>query len=272
MHETVDPTDVSRTRRWFAAVTAAAALAAGGCGGSGGSATSSAAPAKAAADTPPGRLAPIHGHYAPKIDPANFVAVIDNKWFPLRPGTGFHYRGVAENGKTPQRDDMVVTHRHKRIMGVRSTVVRDTVSSHGHAIERTFDWYAQDRSGNVWYMGELARERHHGRFVKADDSWQGGVKGAQPGIIMPAHPRRGDRYRQEYYPGHALDQARVSGPDGAVRVPAGSFKHTLLTVETAPRLDPGVAERKWYVAGVGDVWEHTVHGNHEQIKLVRITH
>jgi hypothetical protein len=250
-----------RARRWLVAMTIGAVAA-----------TNIPAHATTSGSTPPGRLAPTHGRYRPMIDPAHFVAVIDNTWFPLKPGTGFHYRGVAEDGKTKQRDDMVVTHRHKRIMGVRCTVVRDTVSSHGRAIERTFDWYAQDRAGNVWYMGELARERHHGRFVKAGDSWQGGVKGARPGIIMPAHPRRGDQYRQEYYPGHALDQARVLGAGGAVNVPEGSFKHTLLTVETAPKLDPGVAERKYYVAGVGDVWEHTVRGNHEQIKLVRITH
>jgi hypothetical protein len=156
---------------------------------------------------------------------------------------------------------MVVTHRHKRIMGVRATVVRDTVSQHGHAVERTFDWYAQDRGDNVWYMGELSRERHHGRFVTADDSWQGGVNGAQPGIIMPGHPRRGQRYRQEFFPGHALDQARVLGRTGEV----------LRTVETSPKIDPGVRERKIYVAGLGDVEEHTVSGDHEHITLVRLS-
>jgi hypothetical protein len=251
----------------LATIAAATAFVAGGCG----SGAAAEAPA-VAASTPPGRLAPVHGHYAPKIDPANFVARIDNRWFPLEPGTGFHYRGVAEDGKTRQRDVMVVTHRHKRIMGVRATVVRDTVYQHGHAVERTFDWYAQDRDGNVWYMGELSRERHHGRFVKADDSWQGGVNGAKPGIIMPGHPRRGDEYRQEYFPGHALDQARVLGAGGPVTEPVGSFERTLLTVETAPRLEPDVAERKWYVAGVGDVEEHTVRGDKEHIRLVRITH
>lgn len=256
---------LSRKVRCAAVAAFAGAFAAGGCVGSDG------APTATAAATRPARLAPVRGPYTPKIGPANFVAEIDNKWFPLKPGTGFHYRGVAEDGKTPQTDDMVVTHHHKRILGVNATVVRDVVSSHGRAIERTLDWYAQDRAGNVWYLGELARERKHGRFVKADDSWEGGVDGARPGIIMPAHPRRGDRYRQEYYPGYALDQARVLGPGGAVKVPAGSFGRSLLTVETAPKLDPGVAERKYYVAGVGDVCEHTVRGNREQIKLIRIT-
>ncbi|HEY1276235.1 MAG TPA: hypothetical protein VGF25_15075 [Thermoleophilaceae bacterium] len=216
-------------------------------------------------------LAPVHGPYHPRIDPADFVRRVDNRWFPLKPGTGFHYRGVAEDGTTPQRDDMIVTHRTKTILGVRCTVVRDTVSSRGRTIERTFDWYAQDRYGNVWYMGEDSRERVHGRFVTGDDSWQAGVNGAQPGIIMPGRPRRGDAYRQEYYPGHAMDQARVLGKGGPVTVPYRSFKMTLATVETAPRLDPGVRERKYYVAGVGDVLERTVHGNRERIELVRVT-
>jgi hypothetical protein len=230
------------------------------------------------ASTPPAasasasELAPIHGTYSPTIDPANFVATIDNRYFPLLSGTGFHYRGVAENGKTPQTDDMVVIDKTKKILGVSCTVVRDTVSSRGKAIEHTFDWYAQDRQGNVWYMGEDTRELQHGRFVKADDSWEAGVAGAEPGIIMPGDPQRGDAYRQEYYPHYALDQARVLGPGGSVTVPYGSYGDTLLTVETAPKLDPGVAERKWYVAGVGDIKEHTVSGNHEEIVLVSITH
>jgi hypothetical protein len=224
------------------------------------------------AATSPSRLAPIHGHYAPDIDPSNFVARIDNRFFPLLPGTRFAYRGVAENGRTRQRDIMIVTHRHKRIMRVRATVVQDSVYQHGTLVERTFDYYAQDRAGNVWYMGELSRERHHGRLVRAGDSWQGGVSGAEPGIIMPGHPRRGQRYRQEYFPGHAMDQARVLGPGGRVTEPAGTYRHTLLTEETAPTLEPDVAERKWYVAGVGDVEEHTVRGDKEHIRLVRVTH
>jgi hypothetical protein len=222
----------------------------GGCGGSGGGGSS-------ASD-----LAPVHGTYSPKIDPADFVSTIDNRWFPLKPGTGFHYTGVAENGKTPQTDDMVVTSRKKEILGVKCTVVRDTVSSHGRPIEKTFDWYAQDKHGNVWYMGEDTRELEHGRFVKASDSWEGGLDGAKPGIIMPGDPRPGDAYRQEYYPGHALDQARV----------LRRGKRILVTVETSPKIDPGVRERKYYRAGLGDFREQTVSGNREHIRLVRVTH
>jgi hypothetical protein len=241
-----------------------------GCGSSGGSSEggtgTSTAPGTAAG------LAPTTGTYAPKIDPANFVGRIDNPYFPLKPGTGFHYRGVQEDGKTPQRDDMVVTNRTKVILGVRATVVSDIVSSGGKQFERTLDWYAQDRYGNVWYLGEDARELKDGRFVRADDSWEGGVDGAEPGIIMPGHPQPDGSYRQEYYPGYAEDQARVLGSGGAVTVPFGSFPRTLLTEETAPKLDPGVNERKYYVAGLGDVKEQTVSGNREQIQLAGVTH
>jgi hypothetical protein len=225
-----------------------------GCGAGKSSQPPSSQPSSAASK------APVKGPYAPKIVPSDFVSKIDNRWFPLLPGMKFHYVGVAEDGKTPQADDQVVTSRKKKILGVDATVVQDTVSSRGKPIEKTFDWYAQDKAGNVWYMGEDTRELHHGRFVKMSDSWEAGVNGAQAGIIMPGRPRRGDSYRQEYYPGHAMDQARVLGIVGG----------KLLTEETAPTIDPGVRERKWYVAGEGDVKEQTVSGNHEQIKLVSL--
>lgn len=106
--------------------------------------------------------------------------------------------------------------------------------------------------------------------MKASDSWEAGRNGAEPGIIMPGKPRLGDEYRQEYYPGHALDQAHVLGSGGSVKVPAGSFKRTLLTVETSP-IDPS-RERKYYVAGLGDIKEQTVVGNHELIRLISVTH
>jgi hypothetical protein len=242
-----------------------------GCGSSSGKASTDPSSATSSTGSAP-ELAPIHGTYAPKIDPANFVRGVDNRYFPLKPGTTFHYKGVQEDGKTPQTDDALVTKRSKTILGVKSTVVQDSVYQRGKLIERTFDWYAQDKYGNVWYMGELAREVRHGRLVKAGDSWQAGVHGAQAGIIMPGNPRPDDQYRQEYYPGHALDQARVLGPGGRVKEPAGTYKETLETVETAPKLDPGVSEHKWYVAGLGDVEEHTVSGNREHIRLVSVTH
>ena len=218
---------------------------------------------------PASELAPIHGHYAPSIDPAKFARKVDNPYFPLKPGTAFHMEGVR--GSTPQTDDSVVLRRHKRILGIRCTIVRDTVSEHGRAVELTFDWYAQDKDGNVWYMGENSLERKHGRFIRASDSWKSGVNGAQPGIIMPGRPRPGEAYRQEYYPpGQALDQARVLKLDGSVTVPYGG-KHTglLVTSERSP-LEPQT-ERKYYARGLGEVKETVVKGHHETFSLVRVT-
>ena len=226
--------------------------------------------AAAAASPPPGELAPVHGTYAPKIDPANFVTGVDNRYFPLKPGTRFHMVGVR--GKTRQIDNSVVLHRTKTVLGVKATIVRDTVSEHGRAIERTDDWYAQDRQGNVWYMGEDAFERNKtGRFVLAGDSWEGGVNGAQPGIIMPAQPKPGDEYRQEYYPpGGALDKARVLRLTAKLKVPYGSFKHVLVTSDYSP-LEPQT-EHKYYAPGVGEIAERVVKGHHEQFKLVSVKH
>jgi len=238
---------------------------ASGCGSSNGASSSTSASAAGSAPT----LAPIQTPYSPKIDPANFVSTVDNPYWPLKPGTTFHYKGIR--GKTPQTDNEVVTHQTKQVLGVASTVVRDTVSEHGKPIERTFDWYAQDKYGNVWYMGEDSLELKHGHFITASDSWKGGVNGGEPGIIMPGKPRPGDAYRQEYYPpGQALDQARVLSLNGKVTVPDGSFKGLLVTSEHAPG-DPQV-EQKYYSPGTGEGQETVVKGHHEQFKLVGITH
>ena len=220
-------------------------------------------------DNSASKLASVRGRYSPSIDPANFVSEVDNRLWPLKPGTAFHYRGTR--GKTAQADDEVVTHQTKRILGIDSTVVRDTVSEHGRAIERTLDFYAQDKNGNVWYLGEDSFERQHGRFVRATDSWRSGVDGAKPGIIMPAGPRPGDRYRQEYYPpGEALDEAHVLGERGPFTVPYGTFKRALVTSEFSP-LEPQT-EEKVYVAGIGEILERVVKGHHEEFSLVSITH
>jgi hypothetical protein len=224
-----------------------------------------------AASTSPSatELAPIHGHYAPKVAAASFVTAVDNPYWPLRPGTHFHF--VGTRGTTPQTDDEVVTHRKRHILGIPATVVSDVVSEHGRPVERTLDFYAQDKQGNVWYLGEDSFELSHGHFVKASDSWRSGVDGAKPGIIMPAHPRPGDSYRQEYYPpGEALDEARVLGYRGPISVPYGTFKRALLTSEYSP-LEPQT-EQKEYVAGVGEIRERVVKGHHEEFRLVSVTH
>ena len=252
------------------------ALIAAGCGSSGSTTTTvatgaSGAPGASGAGPSASVLAPIHGKYSPKIDPSSFVTTIDNPYWPLKPGTTFHYQGVR--GTTPQTDDETVTDQTKNILGIHSTVVDDVVSEHGKAVERTRDYYAQDKWGNVWYMGEDSFETNaHGKMVRASDSWLSGVNGGQPGIIMPGNPKPGDAYRQEYYPpGKALDEARVLSLNGTTTVPYKG-KHTglLVTSERSP-LEPQT-EQKYYSPGLGEVMEKVVKGHHEQFRLVNVTH
>src|SRR5690349_22896279 len=144
----------------IAAVGGIAAAALAGCGSSGSTSSTS------AADSNPATV----GAYSPKIDPENFVSHVNNPYLPYKPGTTWRYRGVMKNGKRPQTDTVVVTNRTKRILGVDCVVVRDTVTSNGKPVERTFDWYAQDKQGNVWYMGEETQELKHGQWGKMIDS------------------------------------------------------------------------------------------------------
>jgi hypothetical protein len=250
------------------------AILASGCGSSGHSATTSTTVASRlnrSRATSASALAPIHGTYSPKIDPSNFVTTIDNPYWPLKPGTTYHYKGVR--GTTPQTDDETVTNQTKNIIGIPSTVVRDVVSEHGAPVERTLDYYAQDQQGNVWYMGEDSFETNNqGKMVRASDSWLSGVKGGKPGIIMPGNPKPGDAYRQEYYPpGEALDQARVLNLNGSATVPYGGTHNGLLVTSERSPLEPQT-EQKYYAPGLGEVKEKVVKGHHEVFWLVGVTH
>jgi hypothetical protein len=180
------------------------------------------------------------------------------------------YRYAGVRGTTRQIDTEMVLHGMKKIAGITCTVVRDTVSEHGRPVERTYDWYAQDKDGNVWYMGEDSLELKHGQLVRASDSWETGVHGGLPGIIVPRNPEPGDAYRQEYYPpGQALDEARVLSLAGSITVPFGTYKHVLVTSERSP-LEPQT-EQKYYAPGVGEVAERVVRGHHEEFQLVQVS-
>ena len=139
-------------------------------------------------------------------------------------------------------------------MGIPATVVRDRAYSKGKLIEDTFDWYAQDRQGNVWYLGEDTTEFENGKPVSTAGSWQAGVDGGLPGIVMLADPQVGDVYRNEYYVGQAEDLTKVLEIGGSITVPAGSFSNTLVTEDWTP-LEPDQLEHKTYAPGVGVVAE-----------------
>jgi hypothetical protein len=208
--------------------------------------------------------------YAPHINPSGFTTKIDNKYFPLKPGTTFVYQG--NSGGNPERDVMTVTHSTKQIMGVKCVVVDDRVWAGGKLTEKTFDYYAQDKKGSVWYFGENSKAYKHGKMVSTEGSWEAGKAGAKPGIIMQAHPKEGPTYRQEHYKGVAEDMAKVIDINGSAKVPFGFFDHySLLTKEWSP-LEPGVVEHKYYAAGVGDIKEVTVKGPSETLGLVNVRH
>lgn len=209
------------------------------------------------------------GDYDPVIDPENFVEVIDNPYFPLIPGTTFIYEGENEDGEL-ERNEVYVTDDTRVVMGVTTTIVQDRVWEDGELIEETFDWYAQDKDGNVWYFGEDSKEYEDGEYVSSAGSWEAGINDAKPGIVMKMEPAVGDVYRQEYLVGEAEDMGEVISLTETVTVEYGTFENCLVTKEWTP-LEPGVEEQKYYAKGVGQLLEEVTLGGSGQLELIEIT-
>jgi hypothetical protein len=201
--------------------------------------------------------------YVPEISPENFTTVVDNPFFPLEPGTTLRYR--TPDGS--EEVEVTVTEETRSVMGVECRVVRSSEYEDGDLVEVTGDWYAQDAAGSVWYFGEDTRSYGEDGAESRAGSWEAGVDGAQPGIIMPGQPVVGEPYRQEYYAGHAEDMGRVEHLDGTVAVPYGSFDGVLVTRDWTP-LEPGLEEHKYYVRGVGLVLEDE---GRTRVELIEVT-
>ena len=190
--------------------------------------------------------------------PAGFTTRIDNPYWPMAPGSRWISR-EREGGST-LRVQVTVTRRTKVVAsGLRARVVHDVVTEKGRVVENTYDWYAQDRAGNVWYLGEDTKAYEPAKPVSPKGSWEDGVDGARRGIAMPAHPRVGQSYRQEYYKGKAEDRGRVLSLDKRATVPFGTFNH-LLETRDYTRLEPNATEHKFYAKGVGPILTLAVHG------------
>jgi hypothetical protein len=213
------------------------------------------------------RAATHHHHPAP----SRFThGRVDNRWFPLKPGTRWSYRGSEDGNRT--RDVMIATYRTHVIDGVVCRVVFDRVWTNGRLSERTHDFYAQTERGTVWYFGErTATLDRHGHVKSREGSFMSGVNGAEAGVFMTRNPQRGPAYFQEYYPGHAMDIFTVLRRSVHVSAPLLRSGHALLTKETSP-LEPGVVDHKYYVRDIGDVRELTVKGGSESLRLVAISH
>jgi hypothetical protein len=205
--------------------------------------------------------------YNPSINPSDFVADVDNPYYTLSPGSTFTYHSETDEGS--EKNIVIVTSETKEVLGVTTTVVWDRVWLDEELIEETFDWYAQDKEGNVWYMGEDSTEYEDGEAVSTEGSWEAGVDGAKPGIIMEANPQLGDSYRQEYYPGEAEDMAEVVSLGEPVTVPFGTFTDCVKTREWSP-IDPELNEYKFHCTEVGGLAVEVVIDSGERVELVDV--
>ncbi|MGN6793487.1 MAG: hypothetical protein ACTHJW_13975 [Streptosporangiaceae bacterium] len=215
-------------------------------------------PATAAAHSP---------GYEPELNPADFVKIIDNPYFPLPVGRTLIYRGIKD-GKS-QIDRVHITSRTRKIEGITATTVTDVSTHRGKLLEKTTDWYAQDKHGTVWYLGENTAAYLPGGRIDRSGSWLAGVKDAEPGIIMKPHPAVPEAYRQEFMKGNAEDTAWIVMRGGKLTVPAGTFRQVLTSLEFT-RLEPDVIDKKVYARGIGIVREQAVHGPAEVATLVKV--
>jgi hypothetical protein len=204
-----------------------------------------------------------------KLDPANFSADITNPYWPMKPGTRWTYRSVDEEGAVEEIVIVATTATRKLANGITARVVRDTARTDGELVEDTLDWYAQDTEGHVWYMGEETAEYENGKIVSREGSWEAGVDGAQPGILLPAQPRVGQKYRQEYKKGEAEDNGEVLATTHLVQVKTGRHKDALVTMDTSS-IEPTVVEYKFYAPQIGPVLALDISGGASREELVKI--
>jgi hypothetical protein len=194
------------------------------------------------------------GEQPKKIDPDNFVKEVTNPYFPLVRGSKMIFHGQTKDGF--ERIELEVLKITKDVMGISATVLQDRVFLNGELVEDTLDWFAQDKEGNVWYLGESVKNYKDGIFDNGDGSWESGVDGALPGIIMFNNPEKhiGETYRQEYYKGKAEDMADLLNAEKQLLTHLGSFSDIVQTLDYTP-LEPGVEEHKFYARGIGVVKE-----------------
>jgi hypothetical protein len=212
------------------------------------------------------RTGPTGPPYHPKIVPASFTTNFTNHYWPLKPGAMWTYNGLKDG--QPEHVVIVVTKTPRTVFGVRCVTVVDTVTINGSLEEKTTDWYAQDRTGAVWYFGEDSKDYKNGAVSSTQGTWEAGVDGALPGVIIQGAPKPGPTYRQEYRPGVAEDMARVLTTNAVQTVPAGTFHGVVETYDTDP-LNPDKKETKFFAPGVGPVHTIRVGGtHHEEIKLI----
>ena len=215
----------------------------------------------------PAPAAPAGAVYSVNLTPADFVAAIDNPYYPLTPGALYLYESSLADGTT-ESNKVEVLQETRQVNGVTATVVHDTVYVEGQLVEETFDWYAQDKDGNVWYLGEDVDNYENGALVDHAGSWEWGKDGALPGVIMWADPsaHMDETYYQEFYAGEAEDTGQVISLSESVSVPLGSYARVLQTYD-ASSLDPDLREHKFYAAGIGLIKENDLTTGEEVVLI-----
>jgi hypothetical protein len=208
--------------------------------------------------SPPGRDARPAG-----LDTARFSTRIDNPFWPMAPDSRWVYRDTDADGQE-RRVEVTVLRQTKTVLGIQARVVREVVTEGGQVRETTDDWFAQDAEGNIWHLGETGREHRHGPATTTPESWQAGVGGAQPAIVVPAHPDPGTVYRPQRA---AATQVLSAGT--RANVPYGSFDHLVITKESSTPQEPRQVEHEFYAWGVGPVLAITVSGGSGREELVR---
>jgi hypothetical protein len=248
-------------------------LALAGCGGSGEHPDRGQAPATTAAQS-------ARQVTAKDYDPAAFPAQprVDNRWFPLAPGTQLVYAGtiIAEGERVQHRVVFTVTDLTKVVDGVRSMVMFDRDYNAGVMAEAELAFHAQDKAGNVWNMGEYPEEYEAGKFTGAPDTWLTGTQKAKAGILMRVDPRTGtSSYSQGVAPAIEFsDAAKVAKTGVRTCVPAGCYDNVLVTDEWNPG-EPDAHQLKFYAPGVGNVRVEFSGGKekeHETLVLTKIVH
>jgi hypothetical protein len=204
--------------------------------------------------------------YEPVLNPANFAHAITNPYFPLPVGRTLIYRGIRDG--VTQIDTVHVTSQTRVLEGITATAVSDVATHKGTLLEKTTDWYAQDKQGNVWYLGERTAA-YSGGHVDHSGSWLAGVHDGEPGIVMKANPQIPDAYRQEFLAGQAEDTAWIVNRGGSIKLPFTVVRNVVTSLEFTV-LEPKVIDKKIYAPGLGIVKEQAVQGPQEVATLVSV--
>ena len=236
--------------------------------------TRSAAPSATATTAPPKDVT------EKDFDRGDFPAAakVDNRWYPLTPGTQYVLEGRSSRGRgrLPHRVVFTVTDLTKVVDGVRSMVMFDRDYNGGVLAEAELAFHAQDEAGNVWNMGEYPEEYEDGKFSGAPDTWLTGTAAAKAGILMRVAPRTGtSSYSQGVAPAIEFsDKAKVSRTGAKTCVPAGCYDDVLVTDEWNPS-EPDAHQLKFYAQGVGNVRVEFSGGKekeHETLVLTKVAH